>query len=946
MLKPLRVTLIAALFALLSLLSALVTFWISPPLTLRAIDLAVRQFTPYQLQLTNPLLNWSPFTFQADLMLVSYREQQGPPLIALQAVDLEMSAQELLLGSISRGHFSANNVTYYLDKQASDEPINIEGLLAPISRMPMEIAVSSLHLISRTDNIWIFPLHELSATRNIEGSWDIAAQAAIAQRSVALTARADWQTLNSQAHRLNVTATISGLKEDSELRAVGYVDASGADLSYQLGVKGRYERVSDFLGALDANAYQFDGNLSIEGVLRGDLNGYSLILDELGLNKSDAYDFSASGTIARRGSDEVSIDLQAKGFAREMDGLIPSDGALADLVLRSELELEVTGTLAAPLIKRTSLAVYGVGESRISLSSQAQTLQLTELAALSSEQIIHADIAGTIGDLGALLMASSPDSLNDLMRSQLTGVTTEFVGEVHGTVDELRIELQDVKALHPQYNLSGTSSLLWHKGVLSAPAIELSFGDRQNDGKLAAQGTIAELASGRGLALYLSLDDFVLEPLSKVLDLQSPVIPRSAHGTALLTRASDILRLQDLDVSVKPVPETSFRITGNGSLLSDEISADLSIRLEQLGADTWHSITSHSTAPKAMQASLRLRPSYATLLSEINIGDTHIQGVATADLDRNAIDRLSLDLYTAQLHLADFARTPRIPGAITDDERWSIQTLNQSLPAFPMHFSLRSGQVVGPLSLLEDLSLAIDTEPGRITLSELDTRYAGGELIMRGNIDYRISPTAISLAGRGIRVPLGALTEDMGLQQNVSGALSFQGGLVTRGSMAADWRGNLQGRVSTALNDVTVSGAAYDLLMSNLLAWLVKGASEKTTTFNCSMAQFDIAAGVARSDSIYIETPRMLATGKASIDLPLDKLDVRIEPRSKTRAFQFPSAVHLKGSLSDPQLRVSPLQASADLSAQALLLLPSLTLKLFGLNGPDNPYRPCETESF
>jgi uncharacterized protein involved in outer membrane biogenesis len=133
--------------------------------------------------------------------------------------------------------------------------------------------------------------------------------------------------------------------------------------------------------------------------------------------------------------------------------------------------------------------------------------------------------------------------------------------------------------------------------------------------------------------------------------------------------------------------------------------------------------------------------------------------------------------------------------------------------------------------------------------------------------------------------------------------------------------------------------------MSNLLAWLVKGAGEKTTTFSCSMAQFDITAGVARSDSIYIETPRMLATGKASIDLPQDKLDVRIEPRSKTRAFQFPSAVHLKGPLSDPELRVSPLQASADLSAQALLLLPSLTLKLFGLDGPDNPYRPCETKS-
>ncbi|MFT4769592.1 MAG: hypothetical protein ACI8RN_002740 [Glaciecola sp.] len=904
----------------------------------------MKRITPYELQLTNPRLSWSPFTFQADLILINHSDLQGPPLIALQAVDLNMSARELLLGNITRGHFSANNVTYYLDEQLSDEPINIEALLAPLSRLPMKIEVASLHLISRRDNIWIFPLHELRAARNPEGRWDISAKASIAQRSVSLEAQAEWRTLSKQAHRLDIAATISGLEEDSELRALGYVDAAGADLSYQLAVKGRYKSVGDFLRALDAQAYQFGGNLSIEGILTGDLNGFVLTLDELGLSENDAYDFTASGTIARRGSADVTMDLHAKGFAREMAGLIPNEGTLADLFIRSELELQVTGTLAAPVLERTSLVLYGIGESRLSLSSQAQTLKLSQLAAFSSEQFVNADLNGTVGDLAGLLLASGVNLSKDVLRKQLTGVKTEFKGEVHGTFDELRVELSKIEAIHPHYTLSGKSSLLWNQALLSAPVIDLVLSHNQGKGALEAKGTIAELALARGISLHLNFDDFELTPLFQVLDMRPPVELHSVHGKGLLTRASDTLRLIDLNVSLEPLPDTAFHITGNGAVLDDKISADLDISLEKLGPDVWQAATSLSTAPNAVKASLRLRPGYATLLSDIGIGDTQIQAVATADLDRNTVDRLALDLYTTQLHLGDFASQANSVTTTAADEPWNIQKFSDVLPDFPLKLSLRSGQVIGPLSRLEDLSLLMDSEPGRIILREFDTRYAGGELILRGAVDYRVSPAAISLGGRGIRVPLGALTEDLGLQQNVSGALSFQGGLLTRGTVAEDWRANLQGRVSTALNDVTVSGAAYDLLMSNLLAWLVKGASEKTTTFSCSMAQFEFTAGVAHSDSIYIETPRMLATGKASVNLPKNSLDVRIEPRSKTRAFQFPSAIHIKGQLSDPQLRVSPLQASADLSAQALLLVPSLTLKLFGLDGPENPYRPCETK--
>ncbi len=220
-------------------------------------------------------------------------------------------------------------------------------------------------------------------------------------------------------------------------------------------------------------------------------------------------------------------------------------------------------------------------------------------------------------------------------------------------------------------------------------------------------------------------------------------------------------------------------------------------------------------------------------------------------------------------------------------------------------------------------------------------------MMLRGGLDLSGDVISASLAGQGLRIPMADLTQDLGLQESMTGALSVRGGLSTQFRPDEHWTSHLRGGVSLALSDATVSGPAYDLLMSNLLAWLVTGASEKTTTFSCAMASFALEEGVARSRDLFVDTPSMIAHGKAMLDIPGDKLDIRLEPRSKSRLFQFPSAVNIEGAMSDPRVRVSALQATADLSTQALLLLPSLTLKLFGVradSGPDVPCRPQEDQ--
>jgi hypothetical protein len=86
----------------------------------------------------------------------------------------------------------------------------------------------------------------------------------------------------------------------------------------------------------------------------------------------------------------------------------------------------------------------------------------------------------------------------------------------------------------------------------------------------------------------------------------------------------------------------------------------------------------------------------------------------------------------------------------------------------------------------------------------------------------------------------------------------------------------------------------------------------------------------------------MVATGKAEFNLVKQRMDVRITPLSKSRLLQVPSEIRLKGDMSDPKAEISSVSAVADATTAALMLIPDLTLKLFGIN-QSNPedYRPC-----
>ena len=214
---------------------------------------------------------------------------------------------------------------------------------------------------------------------------------------------------------------------------------------------------------------------------------------------------------------------------------------------------------------------------------------------------------------------------------------------------------------------------------------------------------------------------------------------------------------------------------------------------------------------------------------------------------------------------------------------------------------------------------------------------------IRGIVDLNPNPIAVSLAGLGFSVPLDSLRRDLAVETNVRGTLTFRGGVTARGTQREDLIRSIDGSLALALEDAVIQGAAYDLLATNTLEWIYSGAAlEDSTEIDCTMASFTIVDGIATTSDLYLDTKHMIASGEGQLDFVKRYMDISITPRSKSRTFNIPSSVRMRGKMSAPKTILSPVAATANASTEAIMLVPNLVMKMFGVKkGAQKRTDPC-----
>ena len=251
--------------------------------------------------------------------------------------------------------------------------------------------------------------------------------------------------------------------------------------------------------------------------------------------------------------------------------------------------------------------------------------------------------------------------------------------------------------------------------------------------------------------------------------------------------------------------------------------------------------------------------------------------------------------------------------------------------------------ITGDNTNIEAFSIYVSGEDGQYTLRDFTVDYADTTAELRGIVDLNTQPPAVSLGIEAVAVPANAVSRDVGLDTDVSGTLTLRGGITAYGHNLDEMKPTLDGSIAVALKDAVIEGAAYDVLATDFLAWIYSGAAlETSTTLDCTMALLEFDGGVVSTDTLFIETPKMIATGEGELDMVKERIDLTITPMSKSRAIQVPSSVRIRGPLGNVTPIISPVKAVMNVSAEALTLIPRLTMKMFGVRPSNRKNQPCE----
>ena len=670
-------------------------------------------------------------------------------------------------------------------------------------------------------------------------------------------------------------------------------------------------------------------------------------------------------------------DLPYEPGSWSASGLLSGDRqkiALRDIVLETgtpeTVTIRATGaieTIALPQAPEEKIAATG-----INLSLQAFTPDSAQLGALLDLPGLppYLELAATMNISGTGTELQLSDGSVSIDGSDLAASIGPLSAALHPAAEQplsslaapVRVELSDVAALSqylpqavPVLGPLHMTARLAQKGD-TFQLLDIAAAVSEGDLSFNTNGRIDNLATFSGVSLNSTFSGLDMRTvLSTLLPDFGHTTPLAQVGGSFKLRETggvwSVSRLA-LAGGNEHMP-LQFTLAGEIDDLAGLVTANLeskfSLRdpllLESLGAPPLQEVGGSlavTTSGDQIHGTLKA-----------DIGDTLINADGRIAISDDRVESLYLTIDTPHLHLQDFgfttsgdqASAPADPSGKETPANLLAQ-LRAHSPPFPVDLTLQIDGMSGDNSSIDSLAVRVTGTDNRYTLEQFSASYNRALAEIRGVIDLNPDPPAISLAGQANALPLSDILRDLGMTANVSGALTLLGGVTVQGETTEALLSNLNGSLAFALDNAVIEGAAYDLLATDLLAWIYSGAlTDKSTYLDCTMAKFDLRQGVATTESLYIESAKMVATGSAKFDLVKKRMDVRITPLSKSRLLQVPSEVRLRGDMASPKAEISPISAVADATSAALMLIPSLTLKLFGLNQASTAnYRPCQAD--
>jgi uncharacterized protein involved in outer membrane biogenesis len=334
-----------------------------------------------------------------------------------------------------------------------------------------------------------------------------------------------------------------------------------------------------------------------------------------------------------------------------------------------------------------------------------------------------------------------------------------------------------------------------------------------------------------------------------------------------------------------------------------------------------------------------------------NVGGSDAAGNIVLDTSR-PVTELTATLTSGRLDFKDLGMdegggtaASNSDGRLFSDEPWPldwVKDINGDL-TWPVNTLVRGG------AQAQGVALALGIKDGTATLKYVKADIEGGTVNGNGTLKPgKDSPVlAIKFGAKGINsAPLLSMmgVEDvltvgrLNMDMDVNGPATSLHGLMA----------GLNGKASFVTGEGKVRDAFARLLLSNLFG-LLTPSGDDGSRISCIAGNYDIKRGVATTRGTVVDTPGAIVVGAGNIDLGNERIDMRVDPKSKDvnlTAIAVP--VRVTGSLASPNVIPDPVATVGNTVNFATGTLNVATLGIFGSltglgQGGSTTENPCAT---
>jgi uncharacterized protein involved in outer membrane biogenesis len=246
-------------------------------------------------------------------------------------------------------------------------------------------------------------------------------------------------------------------------------------------------------------------------------------------------------------------------------------------------------------------------------------------------------------------------------------------------------------------------------------------------------------------------------------------------------------------------------------------------------------------------------------------------------------------------------------------------------------------------TVLASLTGQLRLADGRLVLGPLRSDVGGAPIDARVVLDAGTDPARLEADIDARSIDYGALLRATGVTDGVEGRLDLRARLTANGNSLYAVLNTAAGQIEVVGGEGRIRGKLLELWGGNLLqifnpvAWAEGGDTE----LRCVAAQFDIGEGLARSQTLLVDSKSVTVAGEMVLNLASEQIDGMFKPEPKEATLvHLGTPLRLSGTLKAP--KVAPTESGlVTLGKLAIgVVQPAALIVMFGDLGAKEK-NPC-----